>query len=244
LAAFAIALAPSSCASAPDAPFSGLDAYLPPAVVSDAPNEVSGVAVVANRVAKRAESYEYSIEFPTFPGHEALNAEVADRIESLFGEFIAEAEKNRAELASVGAHDAPWPPFTLDIRWNAARLDGRYVSVAFESYRFTGGAHGMSRYESINYDLSEGRTLSIGDLLGSDPDWLVRLSDEAIAQLSERFPDGFEEWFAKGAAPDPANFACFTFTRYTITVQFQLYQVAPYAYGAPSITIRIPEAFR
>jgi hypothetical protein len=70
----------------------------------------------------------------------------------------AEAEKERKQEPEL-FRDRPW---TFERRYNFRSLvDGRYVSIIRGDYEYTGGAHPNSSSDTILWDRSEGKRISI-----------------------------------------------------------------------------------
>lgn len=106
------------------------------------------------------------------------------------------------------------------------------VSVTFRVYSYTGGAHGNLEITCLNYDLRTGRRLDLADLF-KDPEKALQLMSawsqkELARSLGE---DTDEDMIRDGVAPDLRNFANLTLTPQGLRIEFQPYQVAPWAAG-------------
>lgn len=121
------------------------------------------------------------------------------------------------------------------ITYKAYTAGPRLLSLIFEEYRDTGGAHGNYAYASFVLDLTSGRRLELGDIFTDLPAALSVLSDMAARRLNMTlggapFPEGY--------APKAENFQAFVLDGADIVVTFPPYQVASYAEGAQ--TLRVP----
>jgi len=100
-----------------------------------------------------------------------------------------------------------------------------------------GAAHGNYTLSYFNYYVPKGREVIAEDIFAGD-DWSSTLVDAAWEQLQAEH----KEWLQVEAAGDIAAIVVEP-TRwdldddYGLTIQFQPYEVAAYAYGAPTITI-------
>lgn len=100
-----------------------------------------------------------------------------------------------------------------------------------------GAAHGNYTLSYFNYYVPKGREVIAEDMFAGD-DWASTLVDAAWEQLQAQH----KEWLQVESASDIAEMVVEP-TRwdlgddYGLTIQFQPYEVAAYAYGAPTITI-------
>ena len=112
------------------------------------------------------------------------------------------------------------------------------VSVTFSVYSYTGGAHGNLEITCLNYDLRTGRRLDLADLF-KDPEKALQLMSawsqkELARSLGE---DTDEDMIRDGVAPDLRNFANLTLTPQGLRIEFQPYQVAPWAAGPQRVDL-------
>ena len=116
------------------------------------------------------------------------------------------------------------------------------VSVTFSVYSYTGGAHGNLEITCLNYDLRTGRRLDLADLF-KDPEKALQLMSawsqkELARSLGE---DTDEDMIRDGVAPDLRNFANLTLTPQGLRIEFQPYQVAPWAAGPQRVDMPLAE---
>lgn len=103
-----------------------------------------------------------------------------------------------------------------------------------------GAAHPYHYSMTLNYDLEQGRELSLGDLFAEDTDYLKALSRYCIAELSQR-DIGFFGGFERGAEPTPDNYRNWNIAADGLIITFDEYQVAPYAAGPQTVTVPYSE---
>jgi hypothetical protein len=112
-------------------------------------------------------------------------------------------------------------------------------TVVFSIYTFTGGAHGGLALRSLNFERSE-ETLTIGDLFKPGSNYLTKLSEISKTKLKAKLGENAGSWIDDGVAPITENFETFYLTDDgNLHIIFQPYQVAPWASGAPEISINI-----
>lgn len=122
------------------------------------------------------------------------------------------------------------------ITYKAYAAGPRLLSLLFEQYRDTGGAHGNYAYASFVLDLKTGRRLELGDLFGDVPAALSVLSDMAARRLNlalggAPFPEGY--------APKAENYQTFVLDGADLVVTFAPYQVASFAEGTQTLRVAL-----
>ena len=80
-----------------------------------------------------------------------FNDEVNGLINGIHAAFIEQAKENIACLNSAGFKQAA--PYELIIEDSVFLADQNYISVRVLSYEMLGGAHGMTDFYAINYDV-------------------------------------------------------------------------------------------
>lgn len=110
------------------------------------------------------------------------------------------------------------------------------LSVVFFVSQYLGGAHPGDHHDVINYDLSEAKVLSLGDLFKPESDYLEAIADYSIRELKKNrevlFPN-----FEEGASPKEENYGAWSITPKGLLVIFEEYQVAPYAAGPQYVLV-------
>lgn len=109
------------------------------------------------------------------------------------------------------------------------------LSLVLNNYAFSGGAHGMTIMESLTFNVETGKSYSLKNLFKKDSDYVNILSDIIKEQIDERDIPVIEE-FDK-ISPDQ----CYYIADKALVVYFQLYELAPYAYGFPQFPISVYE---
>ena len=116
------------------------------------------------------------------------------------------------------------------------RADEKAVSIEIEGYSFTGGAHGMSWYDSRNIDPATGEEIRLSDVV-KDQDMLNEL---LIAELDSMYPEMeytkrenlFEDYDMTVTKSDMEKFPyTFTLDPDGICFYFSAYDLGSYAEG-------------
>lgn len=116
------------------------------------------------------------------------------------------------------------------------------LSITFEVWTYTGGAHGNLDVMTLNYSLLTGQRLGLVDLF-EDPDMALHLmSTWSYTELSRRLGGMRQEQMLRtGLTPVPENFASLTLTPQGVRINFQPYQVAPWAAGAQKVNMPLDQ---
>ena len=116
------------------------------------------------------------------------------------------------------------------------------ISVQFDigSY-YQGAAHPNSHTETLNYDLKNGKQLRLADLFKPGSKYLQTLSTFCNADLKKQWKNKnaevSEDMLKDGTAPTAKNYESWTITKRGIGVNFDSYQVAPYAAGPQFVMV-------
>ena len=109
------------------------------------------------------------------------------------------------------------------------------VTVAINSYEFTGGAHGMPITQWLNWDLAENHAVPLGRLIVSG-------QEEAFWDAAER---AHARWVEKEAPSDEGfredwpfqQTDSYRITRNGVVLHYDVYSIAPYSMGQPELTV-------
>lgn len=127
--------------------------------------------------------------------------------------------------------------YAVEIDWSAA-TSPETSSVVFSEYWYTGGAHPSAYTRSWTWDNETKRILSLSDVFG--PNALELVSEASRKQLLEDdWTSTDDEWFLEGTEAIDENYQAWWIDGDTLYVQFQQYQIAAYAAGAPTVEIPI-----
>lgn len=130
---------------------------------------------------------------------------------------------------------------TLEIQYTVLGQRNDIWSIQFLVYFYADGAAHPGHYSiSVNYDLANGREVTLDELFLPGSDYLNVLADISKADLSTR-DIGFES-FSTGADPLPENYARWNLSNEGfLVITFDEYQVAPYAAGPQTVTIPVSQ---
>ncbi len=129
--------------------------------------------------------------------------------------------------------------FAYDFGFMIDYNDKNILSIRKTLYQYTGGAHGGTMIDYLNFNLQNGKEINLSDIFKDDyKPALDKLGEEPFREFYKLKPnDDFEAsgfWFADNKFSVNETFG---FNTEGIVFQFNQYEVAPYALGAASITI-------
>ncbi|TYP70116.1 stalk domain-containing protein [Paenibacillus methanolicus] len=174
---------------------------------------------------------EMTIQYPQLQGF--ADAEVQSKINALLA-----AEGKAYETAGLSFvkdfGGAQWDgeyPLTYDVNYTVTKNDGGLLSLHFDVYTYSGGAHGMYDLQSHTYDLKTGKELTLQEAAGGNANYIAIVNEEIKRQIEstdlpliEPFTtiDADQRYYLRGDA---------------LVVYFSLYEYTPYAAGIPEFVI-------
>jgi len=163
-----------------------------------------------------------------------------------FNLYLKQIVQNEIDSFKIGTLAyATTPPIVngsmLEIQHSVVGQRGDIWSIQFLNYFYADGAAHPGHYSiSVNYDLANGREVTLDELFLPGSDYLTVLADICKNDILTRNP-GFET-FISGADPLPENY-----TRWNLSddgfliITFDEYQVAPYAAGPQTVNIPLSQ---
>ncbi len=139
------------------------------------------------------------------------------------------------------ANNFPVRPFDLVTVYDVIYNKDCVLSLYFDRYEYTGGAHGITIRTSDSWNIACSRPISIDDLFAIPDDVGAFITDAIVEQINqvvmaemEGFPY-FENYEA--LVKENFNNKNFYINNRGIIVYFQLYEIAPYASGLPEFLL-------
>lgn len=179
-----------------------------------------------------------SIYYPEI-GNPKVDEAVKNYAESVANNYQKETADSLSEDEDKPDSYGNWEEtgfFTLD------RPNPDVLSITFNIYTYTGGAHGMVGVDVQNYDLKTGKRLNLADLFAKPEVALEILSKISEERLRQTLGDEVvEDMLQSGTAPEADNFQALALTSKGVTVEFQPYQVGPWSIGQQRVEIGLDE---
>ena len=220
----------------------GTLATVPAATSASAPVETAiplsqqvSLTFISFREEGQLPKYAISAQTPVLAGSEdprakAFNEAVSDLVQHEIKYFRKNVlAQMPAQPVSSGS--------SFDVQFVVIFQAGGIWSFKFNFSGYADGAAHPYHYSlTYNYDLEQGKQISLEELFPADSDYLSALSSYCIAELSKR-DIGFYGGFQHGAEPTPDNYRNWNITANGLLLTFDEYQVAPYAAGPQTITM-------
>jgi hypothetical protein len=214
--------------------------------IHEEPIYLTGDADVVTKQIKESNKklvYEISAQFPQItgssnPNFEKFNQAVRASVVKVIGEF----KKNMSATPDQEPppEDSMHSDLTIEYEIGLAQDDLVSVLLIASSY-YQGAAHPLSNSDVVNFDLKNAKVLKLSDLFKPGARYLPTLSTYCISDLKKQSKDkqGMldENSINSGASPVAKNYKSWTIHRNGISVEFDPYQVGPYAAGAQTVLV-------
>ena len=164
-------------------------------------------------------------------GIPSIDEEAKQWAEQAVQSFVIESEGVETDI-----------PYELKGEYSLVRPSDNVVTIVWNIWMFTGGAHGMLEIATFSYDTQTGQLLDLENLFGDVQQALNIFSTNAQERLSESLGNMLvEDMLKSGTSPDLDNFTAFAPIPNGIRLYFQPYQVAPWAAGMQEVEIFLSE---
>ena len=212
----------------------------------------TAVEIVAKRIKENNKKLRYEIdaEYPqltgsTNPNFEKFNQHARAVVMKKVTDFRKEMAPEEPAEPSDEPVSEPTPETMgsdLGVGYTVSLANDDLISIEFSvgSY-YSGAAHPNSYTEVLNFDLKNGKVIRLSDLFNPGAKYLQAISNYSIGDLKKQSKDkqGMldDDWIQRGAGPDAENYKSWTISRKGLAINFDSYQVAPYAAGPQRVFI-------
>jgi hypothetical protein len=215
--------------------------------VHEEPIALTGEVEIVSKQVKESNKklmYEIAVQYPQFEGGNNPNFEKFNQLAR--GAVMKKVTQFKKDVApEEGEEPRPEGSMGSDLSVGYAVLLAQddVVSVQFDigSY-YMGAAHPNSYTEVINYDLKNGKQLKLSDLFKPGAKYLQPIAAYCIADLkkqraTEKGQALTDSEIDSGAAPVAKNYQSWTITKKGLGINFDAYQVGPYAAGPQFVMV-------
>ncbi|MBQ1435497.1 MAG: DUF3298 domain-containing protein [Clostridia bacterium] len=115
------------------------------------------------------------------------------------------------------------------------RADSAVLSLLYEHESFTGGAHGMYGLTGRNFDAQSGRELKLSDVV-ADMSMLPSIAGEQLEKYCGD-TEFYEDLDLEAYFEEYGEYIGWTLDYNGVTLYFNPYEIAPYAYGVQAVPI-------
>lgn len=178
---------------------------------------------------------EISISYPSF-GTKAIDSDIRQWVTNIANAFDASFDEDQALFSAYRSTPELWGSYSV------TRPSSNGLSVTFEIWTYTGAVHGNLDIITLNYNTLTAQRLGLVDMF-EDPDAALSIMSTWAYKVLSRRLGGLrqEQMLRTGLTPVPENFASLTLTPQGLRINFQPYQVTPWAAGAQRVDIPLNE---
>jgi Protein of unknown function (DUF3298) len=185
----------------------------------------------------KSPDYILKAQTPFFQGSEDL------RVVNFNNEMALLTQEEIAKFKDNVVQVTPLPGSTgsfYDQQYKLLSPPGNIVSLKFQIMIYIqGAAHPGTHFRTVTYDLETGSDMRLAQLFLSGSDYLEKIANYCIAQLSTR-DIGFDA-SSNGAQPVPEKYGNWNITSDGLMITFDEYQVAAYAAGPQEVVVPYTE---
>jgi len=180
----------------------------------------------------------------TGEGFDALKKSLAAQWNGLDDEGYEELEWAKDHYDSLEKEeDNYFSNYALSESVAVSRLDNQVVSFCESGYEYTGGAHGNYYCYGRTFDIASGRELQLEDILRRPEGFYAKAVDYILNQLERDYGEGLFADYEETVRTDTFGEtpASWYLDNTGIVIDYDLYLIAPYAAGIPSVTLPYDE---
>lgn len=193
------------------------------------------VDVKKDQLSHKTSDYNISVERSVFSStDETLNesCQVLNKATEALVQELSESLKKEAtdffqDMAAQEMERPAWG-YELMVDDSVFMASSKYISVRLRTYTFTGGAHGMTKFYTFNYDVEQQKMLKNEEILD------FAKSDMIDAQLEANFQNP-ENCFSEKPTLKLANGVNISSTGVVFT--YEQYVLGAYACGVAEVTV-------
>lgn len=148
-----------------------------------------------------------------------------------------------AEYEYSVAHNYPIREFEAYVNYEVTYNQNCAISLYFDQYEYSGGAHGLTVRDSDTWNLLKSMRMNLTDFYPNNPNYMEQIMQEVITQIKMQIADGSGMYFEnyEQLVRDTFKPNNFYVTTDGLVVYFQQYDIAPYASGLPAFVIPFHE---
>lgn len=197
---------------------------------------------------KTAETKDYlktTVQYPKISGLTDADAQSAINaaIKQLADTASAEGAQNASDMAQAvkegygGGVNMCETYFDYAVKYNRDGL----LSIVFQDYQYSGGAHGGTLQTGLTFDLATGKMLKLNDLTNTSSGYRAYINASIRQSIDNRIASGNLTEFPDAKFSDIGDDPAFFLSNTGIVFYFQQYEYFPYAAGIQEFTIPYSE---
>ena len=172
-------------------------------------------------------------------GADSADAIAAD-LQNRIGTSLANASQIESYAKDDYAGPEGWNPYFIDLTYTPTRIDKAVISLFGNHSSYSGGNHPALVTESVTYDLSTGKALTLANILVEDysGEDLSALISTTLSPKADKLSHNYEETLQSIFSVNLNYITNWYFSRTGLCFHFAPYIIAPYASG--TIIAEIP----
>ncbi|MFD0694380.1 stalk domain-containing protein [Paenibacillus sp. GCM10027628] len=176
-----------------------------------------------------------TIQYPQIEGweHTAASSKINAFLKAEALKFEASGKELLKEVKGDQTAGGPELRFSFDVNYTVTYNQQNKLSLHFDTYQYTGGAHGMYDMDAHTFDLLTGEEITLKQAALNDPNYKQIINNEIKKQIQER------EYVLLTPFESIGDDQRFYLKDNNIVVYFSLYEYTPYALGIPEFTIPV-----
>jgi hypothetical protein len=143
----------------------------------------------------------------------------------------------------ASANNFPFNLYEILVEYQLTYNQNCMLSLYFDRYEFTGGAHGMTTRSGDTWNLQKGQRMTLSDFFSENKNYLSDIIEFINQQIELDIQKGNEYYFEDYAAlvKENINERNFYLVPEGVVIFFQLYEIAPYVSGIRTFLIPFGE---
>ena len=188
---------------------------------------------------------KYKIEYPEitnsrYPGARVFNKFNLERATNLKEYCETKLFNDAKELYDYNReNNYPIMVYEIIMEYNITYNNKNTISLYSDVYMFTGGAHGNTTRESQNWNLQNGKQISLASFYPDNPYFVIDILKEINSQIKVKNDANPGEYFDNycSLVLETFNPNNYYITNDYLTIFFNQYDIAPYSTGIPTFNI-------
>ncbi len=194
--------------------------------------------------------FTYSVHYPqyltpmTVPSLTEINTYYKQQAQYLVRSITPQLYKDAvADYESRTPRADPFPTYEFLRTFDTTYGQDCVISVYFDTYQFTGGAHGTTVRTADTWDARRARRIPLSSLFPQGTDYVARIQAAVLERITLQQQQDGAFYFDDAAAlvVQYFNENSFYLTPEALVVFYQQYELAPYAAGIPTFAIPYAE---
>ncbi len=142
------------------------------------------------------------------------------------------------EYRNALENDYPFRPYDAVLQYTVTYNENCYLSVYYDKYEYTGGAHGSTLRTSDTYSLENGQRMPLSSFFPRGAPVRKILLEHILCQADEImqkepiFFENYRELICKYFTPEN-----YFLTPEGVAIYYQQYEIAPYSTGIPVFVV-------